>query len=94
MPNFRLSILSNLYLDRLLLLKVYKILAKKIQRSCVSWHWRLMQNLKENWFVVSKFGEFWSEHSKVSKIYTLICSFREKYVMFDLKKYRGVLSWH
>ena len=28
-PNFRLSILPNLYLDRLLLLKVYNILAKK-----------------------------------------------------------------
>ena len=36
-----------------------------------------------------KFGEFWSEHSKVSKIYTLIGPFCEKYVMVDLNKYRG-----
>ena len=57
--NFRLSILSNLYFDRLLLLKVYKISAKKVQRSCVSWHWRLMQNLKKNWFVVSKLTRIW-----------------------------------
>ena len=34
MPNFRLLISPNLYLDRLLLLKVYKMSAKKVQRSC------------------------------------------------------------
>ena len=34
---------------------------------------------------------FLSEHSKVSKICTLIGSFHEKYVMFDLKEYRGVI---
>ena len=26
---------------------------KKVQRSYVWWHWRLMQNLKENWLVLS-----------------------------------------
>ena len=31
-------------------------------------------------------------YSKVSKICTLVGSLHEKYVMFDLKKYRGVLS--
>ena len=31
------------------------------------------------------------EHSKVSKICTLIGSLHEEYVMFDLKKYRGVI---
>ena len=45
--------------DRLLLLKVYKISAKKVQRSCVSWHWRLMQNLKKNRFGVSKSTRIW-----------------------------------
>ena len=39
------KISSNLYFDRLL--KFYKILAKKLQRSYVSWPWRLMQNLKK-----------------------------------------------
>ena len=48
------KISPNLYFDRLLLLKVYKILAEKVQRSYVSWPWRLMQNLKKNWSVVSK----------------------------------------
>ena len=27
---------------------------KKVQRSYVQWHWRLIQNLKENWLVLSK----------------------------------------
>ena len=27
---------------------------KKIQRSYVWWHWRLIQNLKENWLALSK----------------------------------------
>ena len=37
-----------------------------------------------------EFGEFWPEHSKVSQICTLIRCYCAKYLMFDLKKYRGV----
>ena len=36
-------------------------------------------------------SEFWSEHSKVSKICILIGPFRSKYITFDLKKYRWVV---
>ena len=50
--------------------------------------WRKTDLLFQNW---QEFGEFWSEHSKVSKIYTLIGPLREKHVMFDLKKCRGVI---
>ena len=96
--NFKLTtaheISPNLYFDRLLLLKSYKISAKKIQRSYVSWQWRAMQNLKKTNLLFQKwqeFGEFWSEHSKVSKICTLIGPFCAKYVTFDLNKYRGVI---
>ena len=33
---------------------------KKVQRSYVWWHWILMQNLKENWLVLSKTtGRIW-----------------------------------
>ena len=49
----------NVYFDRLVLLKVYKILAKKVQGSYVSWPWLLMQNLKKNWSVVSKMTRIW-----------------------------------
>ena len=38
-----------------------------------------------------KWQEFWSKHSKVSKISNLFGPFRAKYIMFDLKKYRGVI---
>ena len=61
----------------------------------MSWHWRMIQNLKRNWLVVSnwheKFYKFWPKHSNVSKICTLMGSFWPKYIMFELKKYRGVM---
>ena len=38
-----------------------------------------------------EFGEFWPEHSKASTTFTLIGSLCAKYIMFDLKKYRGVI---
>ena len=38
-----------------------------------------------------EFDRFWPEHSKVSKIFTLMCSFWAKYIMFEPKKYRGVI---
>ena len=85
------KISPSLYFDRLLLLQVYKISAKNVQRSYVLWPWRVMQNLKKNWFVVSKMTRIWPEHSKVSKICTLIGSYCAKYLMYDLKIYRGVI---
>ena len=45
--NCSRKISPNLYFDRLL--KVYKILAEKVQRSYVSWLWRLMQNWRKHW---------------------------------------------
>ena len=39
----------------------------------------------------AKFGQFWWEHSKVSKIWTLIGPFHAKHIKFDLKHYRGVI---
>ena len=48
----------NLYFNRLLVLKVYKISAKKVQSNYVSWYWRVMQNLKKNRFV-SKMTRTW-----------------------------------
>ena len=38
---------------------MYKISAKKVQRSYVSWHLTMMQNLKKNWFFVSKMTRIW-----------------------------------
>ena len=86
------KISPNLYFDRLL--KVYKILAKKyrgvISHDPEDWCkiWRKTDLLFQKW---QEFGEIWPEHSQVSKTCTFICSYCAKYLMFDLKKYRGVI---
>ena len=86
----------NLYFHRLLLLKVYKISAKKVQRimSHGTEEWcqilRKMYLLFQRW---QEFGEFWFKHSEVSKSCAFISPFCAKYIMFDLNKYR-VLSKH
>ena len=43
----------------------------------------------QNWH--AEFNEFWPKHSKIWKIYTLMCCFWPKYIMFELKKYRGFM---
>ena len=42
------------HFNGLLLNKVYIAWAKKVQRSYLSWHWRVIQNLERNWLVVWK----------------------------------------
>ena len=93
-PNFRLSISPNLYLDRLFCWKYIKFQVKKY-RGVVSHHtehWckssRKTDFLFQNW---QEFGEFWSEHSKISTIYTFIGPLHKKHVILDLKKYRDVI---
>ena len=43
----------------------------------------------QNWH--EEFDKFWPEHSKVSKMFTLMGSFWAKYILFELKKYREVI---
>ena len=38
-----------------------------------------------------QFGKIWTEHSKISKVCTFIGSYCAKYLMFNLKRYRGVI---
>ena len=51
------------------------------------WKWSVssVQNLHE------EFDKFWPEHSKISKISTLVGCFWLKYKIFELRKYRGVM---
>ena len=53
---------ENLHFGVLLLWIAYKVLAKKVQKSYHSWHWRLIQTLKKNWLFVWKitWGIWWS----------------------------------
>ena len=52
---------ENLHFDRIFLSKAYKDLDEKVQKSYVSWHWRVMQSLKktDSWFQKwhEEFGE-------------------------------------
>ena len=51
--------------------------------------WRGIDLPFQNWH--KEFDKFWPEHSKVSKIFTLMGSFWAKYVLFELKKYSGII---
>ena len=43
----------------------------------------------QNWD--EEFDGFWPEHLKASKIFILMGSFWAKYILLELKKYRGVI---
>ena len=51
--------------------------------------WRGIDLSFQNWH--EEFDKFWPEHSKISKICTLMDCFWPKYIMFELKKYRGAI---
>ena len=51
--------------------------------------WKGIDLSVQNWH--EEFNKFWPKHSKISNIYTLIDWFWPKYLMFQLKKYRGVM---
>ena len=51
--------------------------------------WRGIDLSFQNWH--KKFDKFRPKHSKVSKCFTLISFFWAKYILFRLKKYRGVI---
>ena len=91
--DYSCEISPNLYFDRLLLLKVYKVSAKKAWRSYVSWYQRVVKIWRETYFLFQKMTRIWwiliralkrlkNLHSDWS-----LCA---KYTAFDLKKYRGI----
>ena len=51
--------------------------------------WREIHLSFQNW--CEKFDKFWPEHLKVSSIFILMCFFWAKYILFGLKKYRGII---
>ena len=44
----------KLYIDGPFLSKAYTVSVRKFQRNYVSWHWRVLQSLNENWLVAWK----------------------------------------
>ena len=90
-----LESLKKFHFSVLLLSKVYIVWAKKY--GGVIFHeteegykiWRGINLLFKNW--QKEFVKFWPERSKVSEIFTLMGSLWAKYILFELKKYRGVI---
>ena len=80
---------ENLHFDVLLLSIAYKVSAKKVQKSYLSWHWRVIQTLNKNSFFVWKvtWEIRWILTRAVEnlKICTLMRYFCQKYVRFELK---------
>ena len=87
---------EKLHFDGLLLPKTDENLDEEVQKSYVSLHRRIMQSLKKNWRLVPKMtlGLWWILMRAVASltIYTLMCYFCRKYIMFQPKKCRGVIS--
>ena len=90
-----LESLKNFHFNGLLLSKVYIVWVKKY-RGLIFYEteegykiWRGIDLSFQNW--QKEFNKFWSEHSKVSKIFTLMGSFLVKYILIELKKYRPVV---
>ena len=88
---------ENLQFDQLLLSIAYKVSAKKVQKNYLSWHWKKIQTLKKNGLFIWKMrrGIWWNLTWVVQslKIFTLMWYFCRKYVIFELKRYRGIVLW-
>ena len=79
---------ENLHFGGLYLRIAYKVLAKKVQKTYHSWHWRVIQTLEKNWLFDWKitWGIWWILTRAVEslKMLTLMGYFCRKYVMFEL----------
>ena len=87
---------KNFHFNGLLLSEVYTVWAKKKYRGIIFHEteegyktWRGIDLSFQNWH--KKFDKFWPEHSKVPKIVTLMGAIWAKYILFELKNYRGVV---
>ena len=95
--TWSLESLKNIHFNGLLLSKVYIVWTKKVQRSYLSRHWRVIQNSERNWLVVCfktdmrNLTNFDMSTWKFQKNFPLIGSFWAKYILFELKEYRGVI---
>ena len=96
--TWALESLKNLHFNWFLLFKVYTFWPKKVQKSYLSWYWRVIQNLKKNlWFDLcfgkqhEEFGTFSPEPLKVSKLGLWWDPFVQTRKCMSLKFCRGVI---
>ena len=89
--------LKKFHFNRLLLSKVYTVWNKKAERSYLSWQWGVMQNLKKNWLVAWKMTwVIWQIFTKALESlknfhFNGLLLSKAKYILFELKKCRGVI---
>ena len=82
-----------LHFGVLLLQNSYKVSAKKVQKTYLSWQWMMIQSLKKNWLVVSNMTwRIWwifTEPLKSPKISLWWAIFVQSIWSLSQKKYRG-----
>ena len=92
--------LKNVHFDALLLSKLYIVWAKKVHRSYLSWHWRVIQNLVRNQLVASKltWGIWqiltWALKSLKNFDFNGLLLSKKVYIIWAKKVQRSYLSWH
>ena len=94
----KLHVISrNFALWWVLLSGSYNVSAKKVQRSYLWWHWRVMQSLKKNWLVVSNMTwGIWRIFTQPLGSFCPKCAY-SLYTLFvqrfELQKYRGIIFY-
>ena len=90
LENSKIFTLVDSFWARYILFELQKykgVISHETEEGCKIW--RGIDLSFQNWH--KEFDKFWPEHSKVSKIFTLIGFFWAKYILFELKKLRGVI---
>ena len=92
-PNH--SKVQKLHFNGLFLSKVFEVWAKKIQRSYLSWHWTVMQNLNKPWTCGFKNGmrnwvNFHYSTQKSEKLYIDGLFLSKAYNISAKKNWRGL----
>ena len=83
--TFVTSVCSKLLMYEL---KIYRgVMCHDNEKWCKIWSG--IDLSVQNWH--EKFDEFWPEHLKIWKICTLMICFWPKYIIFEIKRYRGVM---
>ena len=90
---------KNFHFNGLLLNKVYIVWAKKVQRSYLWWHWRVITNLERNRHVVSRLT--WGIWQILNRAVESLKNFHfnglllnKVYIAWAKKGQRSYLSWH
>ena len=84
---------SEIHFHEVFLSKVNKVWTKKMERSYLSWHWKVMQNLNKPWTYGFKNGmRNWGTFIRALKSLkncTFMYSFWPKHKMFQLENLKG-----